>query len=56
VEKPTKIIFLDGKMELKDFCVMWKAPYAWIDGVKYKLPIETWIDERKNTPDDTDNN
>ncbi len=41
-EKPKVVIFDDGReMLFKDVCIMFKAKYVWMDGVKYVLP-EGW--------------
>ena len=46
MSKPKTIIFNNGHtIPLKDICVMFKARYAWMDGVKYILP-EEWNDQK----------
>lgn len=46
VEKPKTVIFKDGEMDFKEVCVMFNAQYAWLDGVKYKLPTEKWKEDK----------
>ena len=43
--KPKTIIWKDGEIPFKDICIKLKATHAWLDGVKYILPIEKWIKE-----------
>ena len=51
------IIFSDGRERLfEDICVVFNADYAWLDGKKYKLPIEKWKEKIKKENYKNENN
>ena len=45
MEKPTTVILSDCEISFKEVCVMFEAKFAWLDGEKYRLPIEKWVAE-----------
>ncbi len=47
MEKPKTIISGNDEILFKDFCIIFNAKYAWLDGVKYRLPLDKWKEEKK---------
>ena len=43
--KPTTVYLIDAEIPFKSVVVTYQAVYAWLDGVKYRLPLERWQKE-----------
>ena len=47
MEKPKKVIFTDGtSISFKEVCILFGADLAWMDSVKYRLPLDKWIEKK----------
>jgi len=46
MNKSTTVILKDSEMPFKDLCIMFEAVFAWVEGIKYRLP-EEWKEKKK---------